>query len=105
MLAKEYASSASEKLEASSLTIGTKHAEPAAPQVEPEVHRKKVEEEDRIMIKNLGSKEIKAKEEIKKEEVKKPVVVVNKTVVKTVAKSAAKVEQTKPIVIIPKRKK
>ena len=70
MLAKEYASSASEKLEASSLTIGTKHAEPAAPQVEPEVHRKKVEEEDRIMIKNLGSKEIKAKEEIKKEEVK-----------------------------------
>ena len=44
MLAKEYASSASEKLEASSLTIGAKHAEPSAPQVEPEVHRKKVEE-------------------------------------------------------------
>lgn len=70
MLAKEYASSASEKLEASGLTIGTKHSEPVAPLSEPEVHRKKAEEEDRIMIKNLGSKEIKAKEEIKKEEVK-----------------------------------
>jgi translation initiation factor IF-2 len=70
MLAKEYASSASEKLEASGLTIGTKHSEPVAPLAEPEVHRKKAEEEDRIMIKNLGSKEIKAKEEIKKEEVK-----------------------------------
>ncbi len=67
MLSKEYASSASEKIEASGLTIGNKHIEPvAAPaHVEPEIHRKKAEEEDRIMIKNLGSKEIKAKEEVK----------------------------------------
>jgi len=70
MLSKEYASSASEKLEASSLTIGTKHIEPVIPAVEPDLHRKKAEEEDRIMIKNLGSKEIKAKEEVKKEDVK-----------------------------------
>ncbi len=71
MLSKEYASSASEKLEASSLTIGTKHAEPiAAPPIEPEINRKKAEEDDRIMIKNLGSKEIKAKEEVKKEDPK-----------------------------------
>ena len=66
MLSKEYASSASEKIEASGLTIGNKHIEPVvAVHAEPEVHRKKAEEEDRIMIKNLGSKEIKAKEEIK----------------------------------------
>jgi translation initiation factor IF-2 len=75
MLAKEYASSASEKLEASGLTIGVKH-EPTIPaKPEPEVHRKKTEEEDNVLIKNLGSKEIlKAKEETKpdKIEIEKP---------------------------------
>ena len=72
MLSKEFASSASEKMEASNLTIGTKHAENVTIQNEVEVHRKKAEEEERIMIKNLGSKEVvKAKEkEVVKEEPK-----------------------------------
>ncbi len=75
MLAKEYASSASEKLEASGLTIGTKHNEPAATKAEPETHRKKVDEEESMLIKNLGSKDIvKHKEEARpdKVEIEKP---------------------------------
>ncbi len=75
MLAKEYASSASEKLEASGLTIGTKHGEPQVVKTEPEVHRKKVDEEESMLIKNLGSKEIiKHKDEPKAEkvEIEKP---------------------------------
>ena len=76
MLAKEYAASASEKLEASGLTIGVKH-EPniVPPKHEPEVHRKKTEEEESVLIKNLGSKDIvKPKEEVKvdKVEIEKP---------------------------------
>ena len=63
MLAKEYASSASEKIEASVLTIGAKHTETLTIQSTPDGHRKKAEDEDNILIKNLGSKEIKAKEE------------------------------------------
>ena len=63
MLAKEYASSASEKIEASVLTIGAKHTETLTIQSTPDAHRKKAEDEDNILIKNLGSKEIKAKEE------------------------------------------
>src|SRR6478735_6973917 len=72
MLSKEFAASASEKMEASNLTIGTKHVENVTIQNEVEVHRKKTEEEERIMIKNLGSKEVvKAKEkEVAKEEPK-----------------------------------
>lgn len=70
MLSKEYASSASEKIEAHSLTIGAKHTENLTIKVEAEVHRKKTEEEDRILIKNLGSKEIvKHKEEAKPEKI------------------------------------
>src|SRR5258708_7875094 len=75
MLAKEYASSASEKLEASGLTIGGKHGEPVVKVAEPEVHRKKTDEEESMLIKNLGSKEIvKHKEEAKtdKVEIEKP---------------------------------
>ncbi len=68
MLAKEFASSASEKIEASVLTIGTKHTETLTIQTDPNTHRKKAEEEENIMIKNLGSKEIKAKEEVKQPE-------------------------------------
>ena len=45
MLSKEYASSASEKLEASGLTIGIKHTENVTIATETEVHRKKIEEE------------------------------------------------------------
>ncbi|HEY5826476.1 MAG TPA: translation initiation factor IF-2 N-terminal domain-containing protein, partial [Cyclobacteriaceae bacterium] len=72
MLSKEFAASASEKIEASNLTIGTKHGENVTIQNEADVHRKKAEEEERIMIKNLGSKEVvKAKEkEVVKEEPK-----------------------------------
>jgi translation initiation factor IF-2 len=70
MLSKEFASSASEKAEASGLTIGVKHIEVVPAKSEPEVHRKKTEEEDSVLIKNLGSKEIlKAKEEPKTEKV------------------------------------
>ncbi len=70
MLSKEYASSASEKLEAHHLTIGTKHTENVTIKSEAEVHRKKEEGEDRILIKNLGSKEIlKHKEEPKPEKI------------------------------------
>src|SRR5258707_5272570 len=75
MLAKEYGSSASEKLEASGLTIGGKHGEPVVKVAEPEVHRKKTDEEESMLIKNLGSKEIvKHKEEAKtdKVEIEKP---------------------------------
>ncbi len=71
MLSKEYASSASEKLEASSLSIGAKHPESVTIGSEAEAHRKKIEEEERIMIKNLGSKEIKFKEEPKPEKVER----------------------------------
>jgi translation initiation factor IF-2 len=75
LLSKEYASSASEKIEAHGLTIGNKHNENVTIKSETETHRKKTEEEDRILIKNLGSKEIfKQKEEVKPEkvEVEKP---------------------------------
>ncbi len=71
MLSKEYASSASEKLEASSLSIGAKHPETVTIGTEAEAHRKKIEEEERIMITNLGSKEIKFKEETKPEKVER----------------------------------
>ncbi|MCX8491832.1 MAG: translation initiation factor IF-2 [Cyclobacteriaceae bacterium] len=71
MLAKEYASSASEKLEASGITIGTKPVENIAPKAEPETHRKKADEEENVLIKNLGSKDIvKHKDEPKLEKVK-----------------------------------
>ena len=68
MLSKEYASSASEKIEASVLTIGAKHSETLTIQNDTSTHRKKTEDDDNIMIKNLGSKEIKAKEELKQPE-------------------------------------
>src|ERR1041384_7304774 len=54
MLSKEYASSASEKLEASALSIGTKHNENVTIESEKEAAKKKIEEEESIMIKNLG---------------------------------------------------
>jgi translation initiation factor IF-2 len=68
MLSKEFAASASEKIEASGLTIGTKHAENQTIKTEPVTSRKKSEDDESIMIKNLGSKEIKAKEEVKQPE-------------------------------------
>ncbi len=71
MLSKEYASSASEKLEASGLTIGTKHVENLANDREKEVVKKRVDEEESILIKNLGSKDLKAKEEAKSDKVER----------------------------------
>ncbi|MBL7872923.1 MAG: translation initiation factor IF-2 [Cyclobacteriaceae bacterium] len=72
MLSKEYASSASDKAEASGLTIGVKHIENVPVKAaELEVQRKKKEEDENILIKNLGSKEIVThpKEEPKPEKV------------------------------------
>jgi translation initiation factor IF-2 len=71
MLSKEFASSASEKLEASSLTIGTKHVEGLQPDREKEAAKKRLDEEDNILIKNLGSKDLKAKEEPKSEKIER----------------------------------
>jgi translation initiation factor IF-2 len=71
MLSKEFASSASEKLEASGLTIGTKHVENITADREKEATKKRVEEEESILIKNLGSKDLKVKEEPKTEKVER----------------------------------
>jgi translation initiation factor IF-2 len=71
MLSKEYASSASDKAEASGLTIGVKHIENVPVKAaELEVQRKKKEEDESILIKNLGSQDIVThKEEPKPEKV------------------------------------
>jgi translation initiation factor IF-2 len=71
MLSKEYASSASDKAEASGLTIGVKHMENVPVKAaELEIQRKKKEEDESILIKNLGSKDIVThKEEPKPEKV------------------------------------
>ena len=72
LLSKEFASSATEKLEASGLSIGVKHADAGQVEREKEVTKKRAEEEEsNIMIKNLGSKELKAKEEPKPEKVER----------------------------------
>lgn len=73
LLSKEFASSATEKKEASGLTIGVKHAENPTVEVEKEVipSKRQEEEESNIMIKNLGSKEVRAKEEGKTEKVER----------------------------------
>lgn len=68
MLAKEYASSANEKLEASGLTIGTKHVENVTIEREKETVKKRADEEESILIKNLGSKDLKSKEEVRQPE-------------------------------------
>jgi translation initiation factor IF-2 len=69
VLSKEFASSATDKLEASGLSIGVKHGDNVIDQ-EKEA-KKRVEDEERIMIKNLGSKDLKAKEEVKAEKVER----------------------------------
>ncbi|HYF67888.1 MAG TPA: translation initiation factor IF-2 [Ohtaekwangia sp.] len=70
-LSKEFASSATEKLEASGLSIGVKHGDNVVLENEKDAAKKRGEEEERIMIKNLGSKDLKAKEEIKSEKVER----------------------------------
>jgi len=110
MLSKEYASSASDKAEASVLTIGVKHVEPGVPvKSEPEVHRKKKDEEESVLIKNLGSKDIvKPKEEHKPEkvEVETPklegIKVLGKIELeKKKEKIEAKVEEKQPEKVVP----
>jgi translation initiation factor IF-2 len=71
LLSKEYASSATEKLEASHLHIGVKHTENIVIEPEKETHKKKTEEEENILIKNVGVKDFKAKEEAKPEKVER----------------------------------
>ncbi|HEX6224414.1 MAG TPA: translation initiation factor IF-2 [Chryseolinea sp.] len=71
LLSKEFASSATEKLEASGLSIGVKHVDTHI-ETEKEAAKKRVEdEESSIMIKNLGSKDLKVKEESKLEKVER----------------------------------
>ncbi len=66
ILSKEYASSATEKLEASGLTIGAKHVDNITIETEKET-KKQVEEEESVLIKNLVTK----KEEEKPEKVER----------------------------------
>ncbi|MBX2944362.1 MAG: translation initiation factor IF-2 [Cyclobacteriaceae bacterium] len=69
ILSKEFASSATEKMEASGLTIGVKHADNLIIESEKEqASKKRVDEEESIMIKNLGAAEIK-KEEARPEKI------------------------------------
>jgi translation initiation factor IF-2 len=70
LLSKEYASSATEKLEASGLTIGVKHTDNIVTETEKEV-KKPAEEEENILIKNLATKEVVHKEEPKTEKVER----------------------------------
>lgn len=71
LLSKEFAASASEKLEASGLTIGTKHGENITIESEKEAAKKRLDEEESILIKNLVSKDIKVKEEPKPEKIER----------------------------------
>lgn len=107
MLSKEYAASASEKLEASSLSIGAKHADSVTIGSEAEAHRKKIEEEERIMIKNLGSKEIKFKEEPKPEKIEreKPKLEGIKVVGKIELEKEKKKVEAEPVAEVKEEKK
>src|SRR5690606_21265897 len=72
LLSKEFAASATEKREASGLTIGTKHTDNVVIETEPELPKKRLEEEESIMIKNLGSKDVVVpKEEPKPEKIER----------------------------------
>ncbi|MBX2968853.1 MAG: translation initiation factor IF-2 [Cyclobacteriaceae bacterium] len=72
LLSKEFAASATEKMEASGLTIGAKHTDNLVIESEKEIVAKKSkDEEESIMIKNLGATEIKTKEETKPEKLER----------------------------------
>src|SRR5688500_18956415 len=70
LLSKEVAHSATEKLEASGLSIGVKHTDSHETEKEP-IKKRVEDEESNIMIKNLGSKDLKAKEETRLEKVER----------------------------------
>src|SRR5690606_36218790 len=71
LLSKEFAASATEKSEASGLTIGTKHTDNVVIETETELPKKRLEEEESIMIKNLGSMDVVAKEEPKPDKIER----------------------------------
>ena len=71
MLSKEFASSATDKAEASVLSIGTKPAENVVVKTEKEIPRRKSDDEQNVLIKNLGSEKVKAKEEPKPEKIER----------------------------------
>jgi translation initiation factor IF-2 len=99
ILSKEFAASATEKLEASGLTIGAKHGDNIVIEGEKEIPAKKrAEDEESIMIKNLVSKEIVSKEEAKPEKVEqeKPKLEGIKVVGKIELEKKAKTEEVKP---------
>jgi translation initiation factor IF-2 len=109
LLSKEFASSATEKLEASGLSIGVKHADNVVLETEKETAKKRVDDEEgSIMIKNLGSKDLKAKEEPKAEKVEreKPKLEGIKVVGKIELEKKAVVEEEKPVakVVEPDKK-
>ncbi len=62
LLSKEFAASATEKMEAGNLTIGVSHGENITIETEKEAVRKRKEEEEQILIKNLASNELPTKE-------------------------------------------
>ncbi|MDH5605026.1 MAG: translation initiation factor IF-2 N-terminal domain-containing protein, partial [Cyclobacteriaceae bacterium] len=89
MLSKEFATSASEKEEASSLTIGVKHDDKNEFDVESETLKKELDdEEDSILIKNVSVSETDEKKGI---EVKKP----EKIVPEVIEKEAPKLKGIK----------
>ncbi len=71
ILSKEFASSATEKLEASGLSIGVKHADNIVLDTDKDQAKKRIEDEERIMIKNLGSKDLKVREEPRPDKVER----------------------------------
>jgi translation initiation factor IF-2 len=107
LLSKEFASSATDKLEASGLSIGAKHVDNLVVESQKEVAKKRIDEEESIMIKNLGSKEVKAKEEAKTEKVEreKPklegIKVVGKIDLEKKPPVKAEVEEEPPVVVEP----
>lgn len=103
LLSKEFASSATEKLEASGLSIGVKHTDNIAQEKEKEAAKKRAEDEETsIMIKNLGSKDVKAKEEPKPEKIEREKAKLDgiKVVGKIDLEKKAPKEEEKPEVVV-----
>ncbi len=104
ILSKEFASSATEKLEASGLSIGVKHTDNIVLDTEKEQPKKRVDDEERIMIKNIGSKDLKtsSREEPRPEKIEreKPKLEGIKVLGKIdlEKKAPAKAEEVKPVV-------
>ncbi|MCU0358789.1 MAG: translation initiation factor IF-2 [Cyclobacteriaceae bacterium] len=105
LLSKEFAASATEKMEASGLTIGVKHADNIVIESEKEIAAKKrSEEEESILIKNLAAKDIVSKEEPKTEklEFEKPKLEGIKVLGKIDLEKKPKVEEPKEEPVVEK---